>query len=88
MFESCLSDKLLLERYFGDLRFGFTSGKGCQKALLSVESIINYYTCGSSSVYMAAQDASETFDRVSHYSLFLALMKYNVLLPFLKVIAY
>ena len=49
--------------------------RGCQKALLSVESVINYYNCKSSSVYMAALDASKALDRVNHYCLFLALMK-------------
>ena len=87
-FEICLSQKLSLDKFFDSLQYGFTSGKGCQRALLTVEGVVNYYTCRGSSVYMAALDASKAFDRVNHFSLFLALMKCNIQVPFLKVIVY
>ena len=88
VFENCLAKKLKLEQFFDPLQYGFTNSKGCQKALLSVECIINYFTCRGSSIYLATLDASKAFDRVNHYSLFLALMEYNIPFPFLKVIVY
>ena len=37
---------------------------------------------------MAALDASKAFDTVNNYCLFLSIVKYNVSLPFLKVIVF
>jgi hypothetical protein len=88
VFESCLSKKMMLERYFDPLPYGFVKDKGCQKALLSVDCIVNYFTSRGSAVFMAALDASKAFDRVNHYSLFIALMRNGIPLLYLRVIIY
>ena len=88
VFESCLANRLKLENCFDSLQYGFASGKGCQKALLSLESIVNYYTCRGSSVFVSALDASKAFDRVNHYSLFISLININIPLPYLRIIIY
>ena len=85
VFES-LCDKLLLEKHFNDLQYGFSNGKGCLKSLLSVESIINYYTGRGSSVYEAVLDNSKAFDGINYYSLLQC--KLNKFLALLKVIVY
>ena len=62
-----------------------TRDRGCQKALLTVDCVVNYFNSRGSSVYMAALYASKAFDRVNHFSFFIALMKNNVPIPFLRV---
>ncbi len=86
--EICLAKKLNLELYFDQLQYGFTRDRGCQKALLSVECIINYFNSRGSPVYMSALDASKAFDRVNHYSLFISLMNIRIPLPYLRIIIY
>ena len=53
---------------------------------MTVDCVVNYFNSRESPVYMAALDASKAFDRVNHFILFIALMKNNVPIPFLKVI--
>jgi hypothetical protein len=88
VFENCLAGRLMLDKFFDPLQYGFTRGRGCQKALLSVECIVNYFTCRGSAVYMSALDASKAFDRVNHYSLFIALMKHQIPVEYLRIIIY
>jgi hypothetical protein len=39
-------------------------------------------------VFLAALDASKAFDRVNHFSLFIALMRNGIALPYLRVIIF
>ena len=70
------------------MQYGFSQDRGCQKALLSVECIVNYFTSRGSPVYMAALDASKAFDKVNHYSLFISIMNIKIPLPHLRIIVY
>ena len=88
VFEYCLANRLNLNKNCDPMQFGFTNDRGCQKALLTVDCVVNYFNCRGSSVYMASLDASKAFDRVNHYNLFIALMNNNVPLPFVKVIIF
>ena len=45
VFENLLANKLTPDSCFDSLQYGFPGDKDCQKALLSVESIANYFTC-------------------------------------------
>ena len=88
VFESCMAQRLNLDRYFDPMQYGFSQNRGCQKALLSAECIVNYFTSRGSSIYMSALDASKAFDRVNHYSLFISLMNIKIPLPHLQIIVY
>ena len=86
VFECCLAKRLDLNKNCDPMQFGFTRDRGCQKTLLTVNCVVNYFNSRGSQVYMAALDASKAFDRVNHFSLFIALMKNNVSTSFLRVI--
>ena len=88
LLELCMSERLNHLFKVDELQYGFVAGKGCQKALFSLESIVNYYTSRGSPVYMAALDATKAFDRVNHYALFHKLLCLGVSLCFLNVIVY
>ena len=88
VFKSCMAKRLNLDRYFDPMQYGFSQDRGCQKALLSVECIVNYFTSRDSPVYMSALDASKAFDKVNHYSLFISLMNIKIPLPYLRIIVY
>ena len=88
VFESCMAKLLHLDRYFDPMQYGFSQDRVCQKALLSVECIINYFTSKGSPVYLSALDASKAFDRVNHYGLFISLMNIKIPLPHLQIIVY
>ena len=84
--ECCLAKRLDLNKNCEPMQFNFTRDRGCQKTLLTVDCVVNYFNSGGSPVYMAALDASKAFDRVKHFSLFIALMKNSVPIKFLRVI--
>jgi hypothetical protein len=86
VFELCISLRLSNLFKVDDLQFGFVEGKGCQKALFSLETIVNYYTCRGSTVFMAALDATKAFDRINHYALFYKLICLGIPLCLLNVI--
>ena len=86
VFECCLATRLDLNKNCDPMQFGSTREKRCQRALLTVDCVVNYSNSRGSPVHMAALDESKAFDRINHFSLFIALMKNNVLIPFLKVI--
>ena len=55
------------------LQFGFVPNKCCQKALFTLETVVNYFTDRDSPVYVASLDVSKAFDRVNHFALFIKL---------------
>ena len=58
VFECCLANRLDLNKNCDPMQFGFTRDRGCQKALLTVDCIVNYFNSSGSPVYMATLDAS------------------------------
>ena len=74
VFELCISDRLVTLLCIDDLQFGFVLGKGCQKALFTLYSAVNFFTSRGSPVFMAAHNASKAFDRVNHFVLFTKLI--------------
>ena len=44
-------------------------GKECQKALLTLDSVVNYYTSCGNPVFVAFLDATKVFNKVNHYDL-------------------
>ena len=48
VFESCLAEKVIFEKHFDSLQYGFTKERSCPKALLTFEKVCNYYICRGS----------------------------------------
>ena len=67
-------------------QYGFTKGRGTQKALLTVRAVIENYKRQDTPVYVALLDASKAFDNINHYGLFIRLMERKVPAPFLNVL--
>ena len=70
IFELCVSARIVPLLHVDDLQFGFVSGKGCHKALFTLDSVVNYYTICGQSCFVGSLDATKAFDRVNHYALF------------------
>jgi len=69
-----------------DLQFGFKKGLGCSHALLTVRSIVYYFTNHGSNVNLCALDMSKAFDKVNHYALFNKLMDRSIPREFLCIL--
>ena len=62
----CLFSRLESYLKVDELQFGFAPNKGCQKALFTLETVVNYFKDRGSLVYVASQDVSKAFDRFKH----------------------
>ena len=58
-----------------DLQFGFEQGLRCVNAIFVLSETVKYFTDKSSSVFTAALDFKNCFDKINHYKLFSALVK-------------
>ena len=70
------------------LQFGFKQGMSTCHAMYALKNTINHYTTKGSKVFVAFMDLSKAFDLISHYGLFIKLMKKNVPLCFIRLIVY
>ena len=80
----------MLEEYLQthDHQFGFKKQHSTDMCIFTVKSVIKYYTKQKSSVYTCFLDAAKAFDRVSHWTLFSKLIKRNIPLVIVRIIAY
>ena len=87
IFESCLL--ILLEKYLHthDQQFGFKANT-LRICVLFVKSVIKYYTKQNSTVFTCFLDAAKAFDRVSHWTIFSKMIKRNVPLVIVRIIAF
>ena len=69
-----------------NLQFGFKNGIGCNDALFTVKSTIDYFLNSGATVTVTALDISKAFDRISYYALFSKLMKRQFPKPLIKVL--
>ena len=65
--EVCLHKNLSSIVITDDLQFGFTAGKGCQKAFMVLNTVLNYFNDRSNNVFAAGLDVSKAFDYIDHY---------------------
>ena len=88
IFESCLL--IMLEKYLHthDQQFGFKSQHATDMCIFTVKSVIEYCTKQNSTVFTCFLDAAKAFDRVSHWTLFSKMIKRNVPLVIVRIIAY
>ena len=42
-----------------ELQYGFLSGRGCQKALFTLQNVVDYNTARGSPIYLAALDGQK-----------------------------
>ena len=80
----------MLEEYLQthDHQFGFKKQQSTDMCFFTVKSVVKYYTKQKSSVYTCFLDAAEAFDRVSHWTLFSKLIKRNIPLVIVRIIAF
>ena len=88
IFKSCLL--IMLEKYLlvHDQQFGFKSQHATEMCIFTVKNVIKYYTKQNSTVYTCFLDAAKAFDRVSHWTLFSKVIKRNVPLVIVRIIAF
>ena len=87
-FENLLLGKF--ERFLlcDDLQFGFKSKHSTAHAIYVLKMCIEYFQEHGSRTYVTFLDCTKAFDKVSHYGLFIKLMKRNVPLSFLRILVY
>jgi hypothetical protein len=78
VFEMCVLVHLSKVFVSDELQFGFTSGKGCQKALFVLSCIIEHFNDRGSNVYVAGLDITKAFDSVNHYGIYIKMMEIGV----------
>ena len=88
LFESALRLKFGYFLPSNALQFGFKQGMSTSHAMYALKNSINHYTSKGSKVFVAFMDLSKAFDLISHYGLFIKLMKKNVPLCFIRLIIY
>ena len=71
-----------------DHQFGFKPKTSTSHAIFSLKQSVNHFTSNGSGVYLAFLDCSKAFDRISHFGLFLKLMKQDVPLCFLLCVMF
>ena len=86
LLDLCFADQLACYLQVEELQFVFVPNKGCQKALFTEETAVNYFTCRGSPVFMALLDISKAFDRTNHFALFYKLIDIGISLYTLNVL--
>lgn len=74
LFELCIVENIKYLLRTSDAQFGFKSGIGCNHAIYSARSIINYCTTNNSTVNLCSLDISKAFDKINHFAIFSKLM--------------
>lgn len=69
-----------------ELQYGFAHKQGCQRALFTMQTVINYYTTRGSPTILAKMGASKSFDHFNHFGRFCKLNKLGVPLYLLNLI--
>ena len=88
IFEICLLEMLkeYLQTY--DHQFGFKKQHSANMCIFTVKSVVKYYTKQKSSVYTCSFEAAKAFDRVNHWALFSKLIRRNIPLVIVIIIAF
>ena len=66
-----------------DFQFGFKPGLSTSHAIFCLKETVDHFTDNNSRVFLSFLDCSKAFDRISHWGLFIKLIKQNVPLCFL-----
>ena len=87
LFELVLLDQYHDQLCSDDLQFGFKKQSGCAHALFAFKETVRYFTMKGGKVYCAFLDASKALDKVMHNGLFVKLLKRNVSISFIQLLA-
>ena len=71
----------------GPNQFGYKKNTGTVDALYVLKETVNYYSSRGSNVFVCFLDSSKAFDRVVHQGLFIKLLKRQVPLVFVQLLA-
>ena len=76
--EKCILQNF--EKYFtsSDNQFGFERKVGCDHAIYSLRSTIDYFTNNNSTVNICSLDVAKAFDRINHFTLLIKLIDRRV----------
>jgi hypothetical protein len=75
VFESCVGALIDSKLVFHNNQFGVTKNGGCGKALFAFRSIVDYFRCKNSNVYLCSMDLAKAFDKIDRVSLLEAMHK-------------
>ena len=88
LFEAILRDKLYRYLFSSSNQFGYKKKSNTDTCLYVFKEIIDVYDKCDSNLYCCFLDASKAYDRISHKTLFNQLIKRNVPIIFVRIIAY
>ena len=76
--EHCVLKNIANDIASSELQFGFKTGRGCNHAIYTVRSVVDYFVSNNSTVNLCTLDISKAFDKVHFPALFLKLIDRNV----------
>jgi hypothetical protein len=88
VFEHCILDRYSTYFTSSDNQFGFKRGSGCNKAILTLKTVVNHYISCNSTENICAIEISKASDRMNNEGLFCKLMDQGVPLSLLAVLEY
>lgn len=88
MFERLQRSKFSYFLPQSDMQFGFQPKISTSHAIFSVKKTVDYFNNNGSRTYLSFLDCTKAFDRISHWGLFLKLLKQGVPLCFLLCVMY
>ena len=83
MFEILQKSKFEYFLPSSDLQFAFKPKTSTSHAIFTLKKTVDFFITNKSRAYLAFLDCSKAFDRISHWELFIKLMRRNVPLCFL-----
>ena len=88
---SKILEKCLLENFeqycrTSDNQFGFKKHLGCNHAIYSLRSVVEYYNDYGSTVNICSIDISKAFDKLNHFALFSKFLAKNVPINAVKLL--
>ena len=88
VFEHVIAERLEVYLWTNDNQFGFKSGHATDLCIYALTEFIEYFKSRSTSVYVAFLDASNAFDKISHWTLFRKLIDRFVPLYLVVILCY
>ena len=71
---------------FRDLQLGLTEGGGCDKALLIIRTVIEYFNKYDSTAFIVMLDISKPYDELNHCKLLFKLFSCGVLVDIIMLL--
>lgn len=85
LFEHCLMLKFGYFLESGNLQFGFKKGHSTSHAVFVMKHCVDYFVENGSCVFVTFMDCTKGFDKVSHYGMFLKMMRRGFPLCFIRI---